>query len=602
MARSASTTSKPTSSEPAGRQERRSGIVAIISSFVRLPPAIVLLALAAMWPAVSGAQGLGVESASSSYRAQTERDLAATASEPTRIGGDEVLLAGAVDPTTYRVGPGDEFRLLVPGLFDAGTPLIVDAEGGIMLPGSSGRVVVGGLTLEQARNEVGNALARVVRKRDFALSLVRPRRFKVYVTGAVRDPGAQEASPATRVSEVIDRAGGILPEGSRRLIQIQRPGGETLTADLAAFSGLGTLAANPFLDGGDVIRVGYRGAEVGVFGGVAVPGIYELAAGETVRSLVALGGGLVPGAQPGRARLSHLEAGQRQEEPLDLTALAAGIGSEPGNTILDRPLSASDVLVIPLDQEQTRIHHVLVEGEVMFPGRYPIRSGVDTAAEVLAQAGGFTTEANVAAARISRARAAAELEVENPAATAQEPASPEMPATSDAGRLGEAEAEESASPPLRFGDLPRATRELELASRSQAGDEVRASWTSVPLADSVRLRDGDRLYVPKLEGRVRVDGRVRAPGLVPFEPGRELDEYVQLAGGFDKKADKRRVYLQRAGRPGFEAASGAGPIQDGDAIWVPESEPRGVLGSAREFVIFLAQVATIAIVVDQLVN
>jgi hypothetical protein len=168
--------------------------------------------------------------------------------------------------------------------------------------------------------------------------------------------------------------------------------------------------------------------------------------------------------------------------------------------------------------------------------------------------------------------------------------------------LIQTEAMTATGPPPTFNDLPRATRELELAGRSQAGDEVRVSWTSVPLADSVRLRDGDRVFVPELVGRVRVDGRVRAPGLVPFEPGRELDEYVELAGGFDKKADKGRVYLQRAGRPGFESAKGAGPIQDGDAIWVPETEPRGFIGSTREFIIFLAQVATIAIVVDQLVE
>ncbi|HWN82585.1 MAG TPA: SLBB domain-containing protein, partial [Candidatus Udaeobacter sp.] len=266
-------------------------------------------------------------------------------------------------------------------------------------------------------------------------------------------------------------------------------------------------------------------------------------------------------------------------------------------------LAASDVLVIPFDQEAAKIHHVLVEGEVMFPGRYPIRNGIDSAADALAQAGGFTAEANVAAARISRARPPAELEGAAGGAAPPMPATPAaMPVTSEAGRLDEPAAAETSGPPPTFSDLPRATRERELASRSPAGDEVRASWTSVPLADSVRLRDGDRIFVPKLEGRVRVDGRVRAPGLVPFEPGLELDDYVKLAGGLDKKADKGRVYLQRAGRPGFESASGAGPIRDGDAIWVPESEPRGFLNSTRDFVIFLAQVATIAIVVDQLVN
>ena len=570
-----------------------------------LPGLSLALVLVCGLPAAASAQGRGGESATGSpYRSAIERNATAPMPEPVVFTGDDVLLAGPVDPVTYRVGPGDEFRLVIPGLYDAGMPITVDAEGGIVLPGSSGRVVIGGLTLEQARVEVGKALTAVVRKRDFALSLVRPRRFKVYVTGAVRDPGAAEASPATRVSEVIDQAGGILPEGSRRLIQIQRASGEQVTADLAAFAGLGTLVSNPFLDGGDVIRVGYRGAEVGVFGGVAAPGIYELASGETIRSLVALGGGLVPGAQPARARLSHLESGVRSEEVLDLSALALSV--PPGSdSLLDRPLSAADVLVIPFDQEETKIHHVLVEGEVMFPGSYPIRSGVDTAADVLAQAGGFKPEANVAAARIARGRPAAESEQENPATATPPPggtATPMLPETSEAGRLTEAEVAPSTVPSPTFGDLPRATRELELASRSQAGDEVRVSWNSVPLADSVRLRDGDRVFVPKLEGRVRVDGRVRSPGLVPYEPGRELDEYVKLAGGFDKKADKGRVYLQRAGRPGFEAAKGATPIQDGDSIWVPESEPRGFIGSTREFIIFLAQVATIAIVVDQLVE
>ncbi|HWN81103.1 MAG TPA: SLBB domain-containing protein, partial [Candidatus Udaeobacter sp.] len=224
-----------------------------------------------MCPVALRAQGYGMESTAGGYRSAAEPSTTASSPEPVRLTGEDVLLAGQIDPTTYRVGAGDEFRLMVPGIYDAGMPLVVDAEGGILLPGSSGRVVIGGLTLEAARIEVGKGLERVVRKRDFALSLVRPRRFKVYVTGAVRDPGAQEASSVTRVSEVIDRAGGILPEGSRRLIQVQRANGEVVTADLAAFAGLGTLAANPFLDGGDVIRVGYRGAEVGVFGGVAAP-------------------------------------------------------------------------------------------------------------------------------------------------------------------------------------------------------------------------------------------------------------------------------------------------------------------------------------------
>ena len=59
------------------------------------------------------------------------------------------------------------------------------------------------------------------------------------------------------------------------------------------------------------------------------------------------------------------------------------------------------------------------------------------------------------------------------------------------------------------------------------------------------------------------------------------------------------VLLQRAGSPSVESARGAAPIEDGDTIWVPEQEPRSTWTIVREFVAFVAQVATIAIIIDQ---
>ena len=530
------------------------------------------------------------------------------------------LMAAAIDPETYRVGPGDEFQLVVPGVFELPIALVVDAEGGLVLPGSAGRVQVGGKSLHAAREEVQKALTALVRQREFALSLVRPRRFKVYVTGAVADPGAYEASPVTRVSEVIDRAGGIVPNGSARAIRIQRttgssPGGSELTADLAAFAGRGNLQANPFLDGGDVIRVPFRGPEVGVFGGVHLPGVYELALGETVGSAIELAGGLMPGARLDLATLSHADGTNRSEEALDLrgamgasaadSSASDASGSRGAASAMARPLAAGDVLVIPLAADAAAIHHVDIEGEVAYPGSYPIRPGIDTPNEIIARAGGFTDQANVGGVRVVRARP--------PAAFAAEPgdnesrgsvtgvatgSSPPTGATADPGNTLGMPPE---TPPA-FRDLPRSERERQLLAESEAGDEVRASGADAALADSVRLRDGDHIVVPRAEGRVRVDGRVRAPGLVPFTAGSEIEDYVELAGGYDKRADKRRIYLQRAGRPALEAASGAEPVRDGDAIWVPESEPRGLFGSLRDFMIFLASVATVAIVVDQVVS
>jgi protein involved in polysaccharide export with SLBB domain len=573
--------------------------------------AAFLAAVLVLPPSPAAAQTPSRMSGQAGFALEPGASAAVPTLPPARTAlGQSELMASAIDPETYRVGPGDEFQLVVPGVFEMPVLLVVDAEGGLVLPGSAGRVQVGGHSLASAREEVRQALTRLVRQREFALSLVRPRRFKVYVTGAVTDPGAYEASPVTRVSEVIDLAGGILPNGSARTIRVQRQAGAgqapfEIGADLAAFAGRGDLAANPPLDGGDVIRVPFRGPEVGVFGGVNLPGVYELAAGETVGSAIELAGGLAPGARLDLATLSRAGGENRSEELLDLRGAAhpsagdsaAGGASPP----MSRPLAAGDVLVIPIAADAGAIHHVEVEGEVAFPGSYPIQPGIDTPADAIARAGGFTGEANVDGVRVVRARPPAAVAAESGGAT---PNGESQGGTAGAaGATGNPAREPAAvtSPPA-FRDLPRAERERQLLAESDTGDDVRAPSAGTPPADSVRLLAGDRIVVPRAEGRVRVDGRVRAPGLVPFTAGQEIEDYVELAGGYDKRADKRHVYVQRAGRPGLEAASGADPVRDGDAIWVPESEPRGLFGSLRDFMIFLASVATVAIVVDQVVS
>jgi hypothetical protein len=82
-----------------------------------------------------------------------------------------------------------------------------------------------------------------------------------------------------------------------------------------------------------------------------------------------------------------------------------------------------------------------------------------------------------------------------------------------------------------------------------------------------------------------------------------VDDYVALAGGYDRHADRSHVLIQRAGRPAqAERARGARPLQDGDTIWVPERAPRSRWGLFRDTLTVLAQVATIIIVVDQATN
>jgi hypothetical protein len=232
---------------------------------------------------------------------------------------------------------------------------------------------------------------------------------------------------------------------------------------------------------------------------------------------------------------------------------------------------------------------------VAFPGRYPITLGVDTVDDVIRRAGGFTAAANRGGARLFRA---ADPVAPGSHAVPGSPAAGGTPAAAGTGGLpspgGVHEPQRSTwfNEPA-FAELPRTMRERELLRLSAGGRELHVDWQEEPFAGATRLADGDAIHVPRAAGTVRVDGRVRAPGLVPFAPERAIEDYVDLAGGYDKNADRGRLLVQRAGRPALEYADGAGPIGDGDAIWVPEKTPRSAWAITREVITMAAAVASI---------
>lgn len=61
------------------------------------------------------------------------------------------------------------------------------------------------------------------------------------------------------------------------------------------------------------------------------------------------------------------------------------------------------------------------------------------------------------------------------------------------------------------------------------------------------LEDGDRFIVPRVPLTVIVDGAVYNQNSFLYDPHRRLGDYVRLAGGANRDADKKRAYVIRAG-------------------------------------------------------
>src|SRR5690606_25650751 len=128
---------------------------------------------------------------------------------------------------------------------------------------------------------------------EASLALRQMREFKVNVIGAVRFRGAVTATPVTRVSEVLDRAGGALKRGDVRNIQIFRGDNQgnrnTIDVDLLDFYATGRLKSNPQVLDGDVVRVNILDDRkiVRVYGEVVQPGWFSWNPDDSISTLLA---------------------------------------------------------------------------------------------------------------------------------------------------------------------------------------------------------------------------------------------------------------------------------------------------------------------------
>ncbi len=521
--------------------------------------ALLLLALGAVSPALAQ-----TDDDISSVRNRAAAAPAAPEASPP--------IEGRVDPDTYRVGPGDEFAFRHSDLSDPKI-LRVGPAGEILFP-DAGAVFVAGLTLRDAEARVRDALRAYVRGKGLVFSLYRPRRFRLPVLGEVGHPGVVTVTAPVRASEAIEAAGGIAPGGAKRGIVIRR-GADSLRVDLVRYETEGDLSGNPLVFETDVIFVPAAGRYVQIFGAVAHPGSYDLVPGDRVSDLVALAGGARPEAALDRAELERFDSMGSAERRTILLSAEAGLGR--GGE--DPELSELDRVFIPARGLYREGAVVDVVGEAAHPGPYSIHDGVDGLRSILERAGGFTEFADLSRATIERRAESA---------------------ASDTAFLRLADGHQDFLTEQERGYLKQRTRQRDAVSAdlsrvfaSVGGGKVAAA------ASDIALFDGDRIVIPRRYASVSVQGEVRSPGLVPYESGRRVDDYVRAAGGFTGRASKgaMRVTVARTGqqmKPGDTDA-----IHAGDTVWVPAKPQRSGWATVRDVLTTGAQIATVYLVIHQ---
>lgn len=478
-------------------------------------------------------------------RATQLEEMGATPVKITSIG--KAAYESVIQSGRYIVGPGDMFVVVVgSGEELEVTELIVGASGDLVIP-NIGAIPVATRTLSETQHIIQKAIANKFQLLDITISLSRLRSFPINVNGEIQFPGGYGVNGIEQVSELIVRAGGLIDTPTKRAslrnIQIRRPQkGQKepiiQRADLLLWNLTGKEQHNPYLLDGDQIFVPTLQDSMNISGAVFRPGNYEYAPGDRITDLLTLGGGIKNPSQTQKAQLLRLAPnGTWTPIQIDLQEL-----EKPESNIL---LQANDKLYV-LGEERW----VYIDGEVQFPGTYPIEEGL-TLRQLLKRAQ-LKPEASLAqASLIRKVDYKKKVEDEEDVVLTRLLAIPRNLRTDEEKALIALKTQQvSGRLPIDFTKL--------------MNNEDRASIT---------LRDGDNIRIPRFVSSVRVYGAVQAPANIPYKEAATIQTYIDEAGGFTDRARITDIVLIKGNtETTVKVENFSSSVDPGDAIYILTKE------------------------------
>ncbi len=303
------------------------------------------------------------------------------------------------------------------------------------------------------------------------------------------------------------------------------------------------------------------GQHVQISGNVRAPGTYPLERGMRIADLIRAGGSLTEQAYALEAELTRytVVAGSGREVETIRVDLDAVLRGDPSANL---PLSPYDYLFISKVPEWDSTWTVSLEGEVRFPGEFRVRRG-ETLSQVVTRAGGLTEDAFPEGAVFLREglRQREQEQIEMLARRLE----------ADLTTLSLQMASTTGADTLSTGQAM-----LEQLRSTEAVGRLVINVDHIIAGNDVELRDGDRLLVPQSTQVVTVIGETQQNTSHLFQGGLSRNDYINMSGGFTRRADRQKIYVVRANGAVVASAGsrwfgrGArGEIRPGDTIVVP---------------------------------
>ncbi|GAA6250902.1 SLBB domain-containing protein [Bacteroides thetaiotaomicron] len=407
---------------------------------------------------------------------------------------------------------------------------------------------------------------------------------KLEIRGAVYRPGIYQLSgKLNTIRELVNEAQGLTGDAflNRAVLYRQR---EDLTSEVVQIdikSIMDGTSPNLALMKNDILYIPSihdledRG-NVTVHGEVAHPDSYLYADNMTLEDLIIQAGGLKEAASTVRIDVSRRIKNPRSTADNDTIGQMYTFSLKDGFVIDGQPgfiLQPYDEVYVRRSPGYQAQQNVVIDGEILFGGNYAMTNREERLSDLVNKAGGPTSLAYLRGAKLTRVASAGEKKRMGDVIRLM------------SRQLGEAMID---SLGIRVEDTFTVGIDLEKALSDPKGN-----------ADLV-LREGDVISIPKNNNTVTINGAVMVPNTVSYMQGKDVDYYLNQAGGYSdnaKKSKKFIVYMN--GQVTKVKGSGKKQIEPGCEIIVPSKAKKkanigNILGYATTFSTLGMMVASIA--------
>lgn len=458
---------------------------------------------------------------------------------------------------------------------------------------------------------------------------------RVQVKGAVFRPGNYSITDGLTVRQLIERADGLKGDANlgRAIILRSNPDltTQTISIDLAAI--MNGSKEDLALKREDILQVFsiYDLQEeqyVEISGQVNDAGIFAYSEYMTVEDLLVMSGGFKASASQAKIeitrRFGNAEQGNLSEVFVVDVNRDLSLSAENSNF----QLKPFDHVVVRRNPDFVIQKFVSVEGQVAYPGEYAIKNQTERVSDLLERAGGINQYAYVDGATLLRKTEFFEDQTDMQARITELEDLLKRYEAQD-GSLSEAELAQverinqqlaslqtDDTENKNLSSLAKRERLQEIVQRNTLfgdvklnasdaiGINLKAIIENPKSGYDLILQEGDVLIIPKKQETVRLRGRVLYPTTVVYENSRSAKYFINQAGGFSNRAQKKNTYVIYANgsvakTKRFLFFKTYPNVEPGAEIIIPAKPPKLPI-AISEIVGITSGLATLALLISQI--